>query len=217
MLYSSLYTAFSSAPNANDAHLALKLSLINTLNYAVSSLCGLVTGPLCDLLGVRLLAAAALLFATAGSFVCILAADRSLVLWIVGYGVLVAISTSLYEVSRPVVLRHHFQRHYGLSNGILGVGYALTATSLSPVWEAILSFGYVGTEHPSSPNFTIASISGQSLLATSTENSISWSSERRRAGQRAQKVSSVTHRLFNSLHCRGILCERSSVRIILDR
>ena len=62
MLYSGLLTAFGSGPNAHDAHLALKLSFISSLNYAVSSVCGLVTGPICDLVGVRLLAAAALLF-----------------------------------------------------------------------------------------------------------------------------------------------------------
>lgn len=62
VLYSGLVTAFGSGPNAPDAHLALKLSFISSLNYAVSSVCGLVTGPICDLVGVRLLAAAALLF-----------------------------------------------------------------------------------------------------------------------------------------------------------
>ena len=62
VLYSGLLTAFGSGPNAHDTHLALKLSFISSLNYAVSSVCGLVTGPICDLVGVRLLAAAALLF-----------------------------------------------------------------------------------------------------------------------------------------------------------
>ena len=106
-----------------------------------------------------------------GTLLCALAADRSLVLWIVGYGVLVGVSTSLFEVARPVVLRHHFDRHYGLANGIVGVGCAFAYSLFPPVWEAILSFGYVSltTADKASPTAVsgVASTASASVSAHS--------------------------------------------------
>ena len=149
MYESSLLTALGNGPSENENNIALKVSFISSLNYAVSSLCCLLTGPLCDLLGVRLLAVAALLFGTVGSLVCALAADRSLVLWIIGYGVLIAVSTAFYEVSCPVLLRYHFQRHYGLANGVFFVGSGMISAIIVVLWEVILSFGYVDTKEQS--------------------------------------------------------------------
>ena len=92
-------------------------------------------------------------------------------LWIVGYGVLVGVSTSLFEVARPVVLRHHFDRHYGLANGIVGVGCAVAYSLFPPFWEAILSFGYVPppTVDKASPTAvsTVASAASASASAQS--------------------------------------------------
>lgn len=56
-------------PTLNDYNIAFEFWFISSLTYFMSSLGGLVTGPLCDQLGVRLLAAAALLFGTVESLV----------------------------------------------------------------------------------------------------------------------------------------------------
>ena len=78
-------TALGNWPKENKNNIALKVLFISSLK--VSRLCCLLTGPLCDLLGVRVLAVAAPLFGTVGSLVCALGADLSLVLWVIGYGV----------------------------------------------------------------------------------------------------------------------------------
>lgn len=59
----------------------------------------------------------------------------------IGYGVLMGTSAALFEVTRTVVLRQHFDRHYGLANGIVGVGSSLAYVVLPPGAELVLRWG----------------------------------------------------------------------------
>ena len=78
---------------------------------------------------------------TAGALVSALASDRSIALWLIGYSVLMGASAAIFEVTRTVALRRHFERHFGLANAIVGVGSSLAYVLFPPGAELVLNWG----------------------------------------------------------------------------
>ena len=70
-----------------------------------------------------------------------IASHRWIAVWFVGYGVLMGASAAIFEITRPVVMRHHFDRHYGLANGIIAAGSAVGFALFPPGAELLLNWG----------------------------------------------------------------------------
>ena len=50
-------------------------------------------------------------------------------------------SGAIFEITRPMMLRHYFVRHYGLANGIVAAGSAVSYVVFPLGAELLLNWG----------------------------------------------------------------------------
>lgn len=126
-----------------DPTIAFKLSFIQSVQFFLTMTGSLFAGPLCEKIGIRCITVLGVLLAFAGPILPYFFID-SIALWVIGIGLLNGLGNSMIEVARPVVVRQHFSKYYGLASGIVGSGSAVAYT----IFPLAIDFGF---EHAKPP------------------------------------------------------------------
>ncbi|WP_137176276.1 MFS transporter [Roseomonas sp. AR75] len=133
------YAAFAEAIAAEFGAIRAEVSLVYALSGAACFFTGVLSGPLADRLGARVLAAAGMLLVGTGLLVA--AAARSLVEVYLGYGLLIGLGVGFAYVPAVAVVQCWFTVHRGLASGIAVSGIGIGTALVPPAADALGALG----------------------------------------------------------------------------